>query len=209
MGTAGTKGVPRAERERQILDAATEEFGRFGYAGTSLAAVAARAGISKPMVLAYFSSKDGLFSACVRRAGDNLSAHIENAMTEGLSGLRLPAMVLTAVFAALEPRPNDWNVLWDRSLPDEGNAPAEAARVRTRLIEQASRGVAVVGEAGGRAVDPDDLAVLTEVWTGMVSSVVRWWLRHPEHSAAEMAARSLRIIDLVAEAGVRDRRAWS
>ncbi|WP_280484993.1 TetR/AcrR family transcriptional regulator [Nocardia cyriacigeorgica] len=205
MGTAGTKGVPRAERERQILDAATEEFGRHGYAGTSLAAVAARSGVSKPMVLAYFSSKDGLYAACVRRAGDNLTNHIETAMADGASGLQLPALVFTAIFAALEPRPNDWNVIWDRGLPEDGNALAEASRVRQRLIEQASRGVAVVGEAGKRTVDADDLAVLTEVWTGMVSSVVRWWLRHPEQSAPEMAARCLRIVDLIADAGVRDR----
>ena len=32
----GTKGVPRAQREQLILDAATFEFGRFGYAGAAL-----------------------------------------------------------------------------------------------------------------------------------------------------------------------------
>ena len=31
---AGTKGVPRAEREDQILDAATAVFGTDGFAGT-------------------------------------------------------------------------------------------------------------------------------------------------------------------------------
>lgn len=205
MGTAGTKGVPRAERERQILDAATEEFGRHGYAGTSLAAVAARSGVSKPMVLAYFASKDGLYSACVRRAGDNLTAHIEAAMADDGPGLQLPAHVLTAIFTALEPRPNDWHLIWDRGLPEDGEALAEATTVRQRLAELATRGAAVVGEAGEQAVDADDLAVLTEVWTGMVGSVVRWWLRHPEQSAAQMAARSLRIVGLIADAGARDR----
>ena len=41
---AGTKGVPRAEREHQIVDIAVEEFAANGYAGASMLAIAARAG---------------------------------------------------------------------------------------------------------------------------------------------------------------------
>ena len=37
---AGTKGVPRLDRENQILDVASAQFGAHGYAGTSVAAVA-------------------------------------------------------------------------------------------------------------------------------------------------------------------------
>ncbi|MGC7299011.1 TetR/AcrR family transcriptional regulator, partial [Mycobacteroides abscessus subsp. massiliense] len=81
MTRAGTKGMPRAERERQILDAACQEFGRSGYVGMSLAAVAAAVGVSKPMVLAYFGSKEQLYIACVERAGATVGDHIEAAMT--------------------------------------------------------------------------------------------------------------------------------
>src|SRR4051794_26466639 len=56
---AGTKGVPRAEREAQIVTAATEVFGAQGFAATSVADVAARAGISKPLIYQYFGSKEG------------------------------------------------------------------------------------------------------------------------------------------------------
>ncbi|MFE3029993.1 TetR/AcrR family transcriptional regulator, partial [Nocardia tengchongensis] len=61
--TAGTKGVPRAEREAQILDVAAAEIARVGYAGLSLAVVAAEAGVSKPLVYSYFGTKDGLYLA--------------------------------------------------------------------------------------------------------------------------------------------------
>ncbi|MHC8563639.1 helix-turn-helix domain-containing protein [Streptomyces albidoflavus] len=56
----GTKGVARADRERQIVRLAVEEFGTQGYARASVAAVAERAGISKPLIYTYFASKDGL-----------------------------------------------------------------------------------------------------------------------------------------------------
>ena len=72
-GGVGTKGVPRADREQQILDAAVAEFGEFGYAHASVAAIARRAGISKPLVYEYFGSKDGLYLACLGRAGSHLA----------------------------------------------------------------------------------------------------------------------------------------
>src|SRR5262245_9101334 len=68
-GGVGTKGVPRADREQQILDAAVAGFGERGYAHASMAAIARRAGISKPLVYEYFGSKEGLYLACLRRAG--------------------------------------------------------------------------------------------------------------------------------------------
>ena len=59
----GTKGVPRADREQQIVSIAIDEFAEHGYAGASMLSIAGRAGISKPLVYQYFGSKDGLYAA--------------------------------------------------------------------------------------------------------------------------------------------------
>ena len=72
MTLAGTKGVPRAVREQQIIDVATAEFAERGYANASLVDIAATAGISKPLIYTYFGSRDGLHAACVQRAGEQL-----------------------------------------------------------------------------------------------------------------------------------------
>ncbi|MEO6470728.1 MAG: helix-turn-helix domain-containing protein, partial [Aeromicrobium sp.] len=53
---AGTKGVPRLDRENQILDVAAQEFAAQGYAATNLAVIADKAGISKPLIYNYFAS---------------------------------------------------------------------------------------------------------------------------------------------------------
>ncbi|WP_336085597.1 TetR/AcrR family transcriptional regulator [Nocardia sp. SSK8] len=192
MSTAGTKGVPRPEREQQILDAAVAEIGRVGYAGLSLADVAARAGVSKPLVYTYFQSKDGLYIACVQRAATVLYDAIEGAIT-GPGGLTKAERTLDAIFAALEPRPHDWTVLFDRSHPDEGPAAEVSRTARRRIAAQAARGVA--DAIGAVAVtDPVDLSALTDVWMGAVTSLVLWWLRHPEQTAAEMTARCHRLL---------------
>ena len=113
----GTKGVPRPHREQLILDAAANELGRYGYAGAALSRVAAGAAVSKPLVLSYFGSKDGLYVACIERAGANLIDRIEQVLSAGQPPVRMAQDTLAAIFTGLRPRPHDWNVINDRTLP--------------------------------------------------------------------------------------------
>ena len=66
--------VPRKEREEQMLAVALPLFAKRGYHDVSVDEVAAGAGVTKPMVYAYFGSKEGLFEACANRAADRLVA---------------------------------------------------------------------------------------------------------------------------------------
>jgi AcrR family transcriptional regulator len=63
----GTKRLPRAVREQQMLDAAVQMFSLNGYHETSMDAIAAEAQISKPMLYLYYGSKEDLFGACLDR----------------------------------------------------------------------------------------------------------------------------------------------
>src|SRR3954453_4549601 len=63
----GTKRLPRAVREQQMLDAAVQLFSVNGYHETSMDAIAAEAKISKPMLDLYYGSKEELFGACLDR----------------------------------------------------------------------------------------------------------------------------------------------
>lgn len=63
----GTKRLPRAVREQQMLDAAVQMFSVNGYHETSMDVIAAEAQISKPMLYLYYGSKEELFGACLNR----------------------------------------------------------------------------------------------------------------------------------------------
>jgi AcrR family transcriptional regulator len=63
----GTKRLPRAVREQQMLDAAVQMFSVNGYHETSMDVIAAKAEISKPMLYLYYGSKEDLFGACLDR----------------------------------------------------------------------------------------------------------------------------------------------
>ena len=50
-----------------ILDAAREEFARYGLAGARVDRIAERAGVNKRLIYYYFDSKDGLFLAVLEQ----------------------------------------------------------------------------------------------------------------------------------------------
>ncbi|MFJ6631812.1 TetR/AcrR family transcriptional regulator [Streptomyces sp. NPDC091376] len=193
---AGTKGVPRARREEQIVTAALEEFGRRGHAAASMAAIARRVGVTKPMLYTYFGSKDGLYAACLEHIGPRLLAAIETAMATSPSRDRLPQAVLAAIFDALEAQRYAWFVLYDRTLPP-GSEPWRAAHRHREAIDAlaaAGTGALLRGQGNDDALDAD---ALKQVWTGTVSALVGWWVSQPELSAHDMSARCARLLSAI------------
>lgn len=59
--------MDKDEREKAILAAATEVFGRLGYTETRMAEIAREAGMSYGLLYHYFRNKESLFDALVER----------------------------------------------------------------------------------------------------------------------------------------------
>ena len=193
----GTSRLPRAQREEMLLDAATEEFGSMGYGGASLGSIADRAEVSKALLVTYFGSKDGLYGACAQRAGTNLADRIEAVITQDFTAGDMALRTLAAIFTGLEARPLDWNVLNDRTAPHDSPGGACARAQRQRIEEQATRAVASLKQLSD--LDADNAELLTGVWSGAVSSVVSWWLHHPDRTPAEMTARCATVVSALLE----------
>ncbi|MFH8336533.1 TetR/AcrR family transcriptional regulator [Streptomyces sp. AM6-12] len=191
---AGTKGVPRAARERQVLAAATEEFGRHGYEATTVAAIATRVGVTKPLLHQYFGSKQDLYLACLTPVGDGLLAGIRAAMAAPDTGAPpTPLRVLNALFSALDGQREAWFVLYDPSLPPGSEAARRAAHYRDAIDELAATGTADLLHAAGTS-DPLDADALTYAWRGLCTALVRWWINHPDQSPDAMTGRCARIV---------------
>ncbi|HZC71849.1 MAG TPA: TetR/AcrR family transcriptional regulator [Jatrophihabitans sp.] len=194
--TIGTKGVPRAEREEQIVAVAIGEFAARGYAGASMVDIARRAGISKPLIYQYFGSKDGLFLVCLHSVSDELLARLEQAETEVDDSVASRIYPLRAIFEALEPQRHAWRLLFDPSMPATGEIAAAARDYRARTTEIAASGSArFLAARGDRS--KLDAAALTAVWMGIVNSLVEWWLAHPGESAQEMIDRCYRLLNAI------------
>src|SRR3954463_11275546 len=108
---SGQKRLPRESRERKMLEAATRMFARRGYHPASMAELRSRAHISKPMLYAYFDSKEGLCRACIRQARRRLYESINSGADAGAAPDEQLWLGIVAFFRFVEERPDAWAVL--------------------------------------------------------------------------------------------------
>ncbi len=192
MSRAGTKGVPREEREQQLLDVATAEFGDRGYAYASITDIAAAAGVSKPLIYTYFGSRDGLHAACVHRAGTRLVDAVAAAQTA--PGAHKALATLTAIFTALDGHPEHWQIVYDATLPRSSAAYDTARTYQDSLNTMGAAGVASI------LSDPTDQSLLLALWFSIVSTTIAWWSDHPDQTPEQMTARCTRLFAVVGPA---------
>jgi AcrR family transcriptional regulator len=169
------------DRREQILQAAAEVLRERGFPDTRVADVARRAGVSAPLVMYYFDSKDQLLTAALRYCEDNYDA----AVTQSLAGMptaraRLEHVVRTScgshsIDIVL------WLDIWSQAFrhPRVARDRYELdQRWRDQLADVVRQGVAA-GEF--RDVDPDDFAMwFSALLDGLLVQVV---LRDPVVSA--------------------------
>jgi AcrR family transcriptional regulator len=190
---AGTKGVPRLDRETQILDIASEQFGTHGFAATSVATIADKAGISKPLIYNYFGSKEGLYEACLDRGGALLADEIERIARGDAVGIERGMATLAGMFTLLEPQPYLWRLFFDQTAPSTGPIADSVALYAERIGKLADEGVTELMALAGND-DPLDISAMTTLWLGIVDSLMNWWMEHPDESAEQMVQRCMRLL---------------
>jgi AcrR family transcriptional regulator len=70
------KRLSFSEREKKILDAATDLFSKKGFEGTTTKAIALKAGVNEARLFRHFSNKEKLYAALLRRKVSHLFLHV-------------------------------------------------------------------------------------------------------------------------------------
>src|SRR3954454_9031361 len=112
--------MPRAERERQILDTAHVLFAERGYSAVTMDGVAAAVGVTKPLLYNYWGNKEWLYLACLERDAEQLRKALEEAVGEAKSPAAALHLAPHAVFAFLDTERSAFRVLSDETLPGSG-----------------------------------------------------------------------------------------
>lgn len=108
----GTKRLPRAVREQQMLDAAVTVFAANGFSDASMDAIAAEAKISKPMLYLYYGSKDELFSACIARESSKFIDAMSTGFNPALSPREQTRTVVREFLTFVHENADSWRVLY-------------------------------------------------------------------------------------------------
>ncbi|MGH3284572.1 MAG: TetR/AcrR family transcriptional regulator [Streptosporangiaceae bacterium] len=184
----------RLARREQIAAAALACFGRSGYHTTTMADVAAQAGVSKGTPYLYFPSKEALFMALLEEWGCGVAARVDRAVSDlGQAARRSPRSMLRAVAAALATHAVE-NPLACRVLMEgwtlAANEPAIAATVladQDRSIEQLG-GLIAAGVAAGEWEPDTDPALAARLFiAGLYGLMAQWHLAPGSFSLPDAA----------------------
>jgi AcrR family transcriptional regulator len=177
--------MPRAEREELILEVAGQAFAREGYHSASMAEIAQLADVSKPMVYAYFGSKEELYIAYINRMGRELLDRLLRAIGEHDPPMARLRIRVAEFLAFVEEYRDGWRVLFTEMSASRPLAD-EVAGLRRQIANAISRMVqaSVPTEA---TLPPAAIDAIGHAIVGAGESLANWWLEHPEVPREEVA----------------------
>ncbi|RAJ81441.1 TetR family transcriptional regulator [Streptomyces sp. PsTaAH-137] len=186
---ARQKRLPRAERERQMLDAAVRVFGERGYRAASMDEIAELAGVSKPLVYLYLNSKEELFTACIRREAAALIAAVRAGVRADAAADRQLWEGLTAFFTHTAEHPDGWAVLHSQARSGGDPFVAEVGAMRDEIVAFVTALIAAAArEAHG---DPElaerEVTGLAQALVGAAEALAGWANTDRSVSAGEAA----------------------
>jgi AcrR family transcriptional regulator len=174
-----------AERRRQVLDVGLEVFGRHGYHQTSMSALAAEAGVTKPVLYQHFASKHDLFAEVLAETGDRLMRAIEASEVEETPRRRVEAG-FRSFFRFFEEQPAAFDVLYGTSIAVDPDFRKDARRVRDTFAEYLTGLI--------RTVDHGSALAMAAGINGLSEGMIRHWMHGDDpRSAEEMAALAARL----------------
>ncbi|AQU69908.1 TetR family transcriptional regulator [Streptomyces niveus] len=200
MGTTQQADQHRSahQRRRQLLEAADRVVLRDG-PKASMNAIAAEAGITKPILYRHFGDKGGLYRALAKRHTDALLSALKAALDAPADRRARVEATLDTYLAAIEARPQVYRFLMhpadgaasaadaDTQLPERG---FDVGRHSAPLLRRLGEELATVIEE--RVDLGPDSAQLARVWghgiVGMMHAAGDWWLGERPCSRAQLAS---------------------
>lgn len=181
--------LPRHVRERQLIDAAVTAFSRGDYHTVSVEEIAEVAGTSKPTVYHYLGSKEGIFTACVRREMERLVETIRAAVHDPAAPLGDDPLHrgMQAFFTFVVDNQESWTVLYRRAAVQGEPFAGETTRMRDRVTEEMAELITACTSGDFGALDPRDAQLLARVAVSTADAFVDWLLENPDETPDTMA----------------------
>jgi AcrR family transcriptional regulator len=184
-----SKRVPRArmtasQRREQLLEVSRGLFAEKGFDGTSVEEIAARAGVSKPVVYEHFGGKEGIYAVIVDREVQALTAALTGALAEGGHPKVMVERTALALLGYIETSENGFRILV-RDSP-----VAQATGTFSSLIGDVAAQVEhiLAAQFKHNGLDPKVAPLYAQMLVGMVALTGQYWLDARSPKKADVAA---------------------
>lgn len=171
------------ERREQLLDIGRTLIAERGFEGTSVEEIAAKAGVSKPVVYEHFGGKEGLYAVVVDREMRRLLDMVTGALTAG----HPRELLEQAAFALLDYI--DTYTDGFRILVRDSPVAQSTGTFASLISDIATQVEDILGlEFKARGFDPKLAPLYAQALVGMVALTGQWWLDARRPKKAEVAA---------------------
>ncbi|MFD6161101.1 TetR/AcrR family transcriptional regulator [Nocardia sp. NPDC060256] len=178
------KRLAPADRRAQLLDAALEIIIESGFGDVSIAAVAERGGVTRPVVYDSFAGRDDLLHELIERESARLRAAVDRSMfgSESAAPQGDPADALSAALARLlaEVRavPDSWRLIY---FPIDGVPPILRDRIEKSRDDLSAPLNHALGEwlSGKHGAEDVDIDVLVRVFETIIHTATQLVLDDP------------------------------
>lgn len=173
------------QRREQLIGIGRALFAENGFEGTTVEEIAARAGVSKPVVYEHFGGKEGLYAVVVDREIRALAGTITTSLTvpDSRSKERIELAAL-ALLDYIETSADGFRILV-RDSPT-GQATGSFASLISDVASQVEHLLGEKFDAVG--LDPENAPMYAQMLVGMVALTGQWWLDSRKLDKAEVAA---------------------
>jgi len=171
-------------RREQLLVVGRKLFAEKGFEGTTVEEIAAKAGVSKPVVYEHFGGKEGMYAVVVDREIRTLLDAITDALTTGGHPRALLEQAALALLDYVEGSTDGFRILV-RDSP-AGQSTGSFASLISDVASQVEH---ILGaELKARKLDPKAAPMYAQALVGMVALTGQWWLDSRRFKKADVAA---------------------
>ncbi|WP_051988663.1 TetR/AcrR family transcriptional regulator [Kineosphaera limosa] len=173
------------QRREQLIHIGRTLFADRGFEGTTVEEIAAKAGVSKPVVYEHFGGKEGLYAVVVDREIRTLLDGITEALTTEVTGPRgLVELAALALLDYIDSSTDGFRILV-RDSPT-GQSTGSFASLISDIASQVEHILAA--EFKRRRLDPRAAPMYAQMLVGMVALTGQWWLDSRKYNKADVAA---------------------
>ena len=171
------------ERRAQLLDIGRRLFAERGLDGTSIEEIAAKAGVSKPVVYEHFGGKEGLYAVVVDREVERFIA-MATRLLEGEDHMPKFEVAAVVLLRYIQDNADGFRILVRDSNPASGSGTFASL-----ISDIASQVEYILGDVlKARGYDPKLAPMYAQMLVGMVAFTGQWWLDARKPKLEEVAA---------------------
>lgn len=211
VGIAARVRLPRRVREQQMIDVSTAVFGRHGYHRASMDQIAEQASISKPMLYAYFKSKEGLYAGCLRRAGSDLLDRVRDSFVERHTIEQNLWSGFLAFFNFIYERPDAWQLIRHESFYEVPLFRSIVEGIHRDLRDAVGKLALIASREtiGDPFADDHRRSAAAHALLGAAESLANWSIEHDPDQPPEVPCRQLMNFFWLGFGGLAEGQVWT